>query len=275
MHGTVDNEGTLSARANWRWTESLVTRTNTQLAAGSGQAMVQLDQDYTGKDFSASLKTINPSVLDGGLTGIYIGSYMQALTRGLALGLEAVWQRQALNTPPEAIVSYAARYRSDDWIASAQLQPDTSLNTSYWRRLTDKVEVGADLTVQFQPGPGSRAALMGAEPRRDATATVGAKYDFRASTFRAQADSTGKVSTVLEKRVLPFVQVTFAGELDQAKVSGWARARRFYRDSRANEPRAQQTAKVGLGISVEVPNDDIMEQQQEMMASSSVTPPPY
>jgi mitochondrial import receptor subunit TOM40 len=195
------------------------------LAAGAGQSIMQIDQDYTGKDFSASLKSLNPSVLDGGLTGIFIGSYLQSVTPGLALGLEAVWQRQAMNTPPEAVLSYVARYKGNDWIASAQLQSESAFNTSYWRRLTDKVEVGADLNIQFQPGMG-RGALMGGDLRKEGTATIGAKYDFRASTFRAQADSTGKLSALLEKRVLPFVQVIFAGELDQLKVSdqcyGWS-----------------------------------------------------
>jgi hypothetical protein len=32
--------------------------------------LVQIDNDYTGRDFSASLKAFNPSCLEGGLTGI-------------------------------------------------------------------------------------------------------------------------------------------------------------------------------------------------------------
>jgi mitochondrial import receptor subunit TOM40 len=178
-----------------------------QIASGPGQSMIQIDQDYTGKDFSASLKSLNPSILDGGLTGILIGSYLQSVTPGLALGMEAMWQRAALHTGPETVVSYVARYRGADWIASAQLQAQGAIQTSYWRRLTDRVEVGADLNLQFQPGMGG-GGLMGSGLRKEG----------RASTFRAQADSTGRLSALLEKRVLPFVQVTFAGELDQLKV---------------------------------------------------------
>ena len=178
--------------------------------------MFQLDNDYTGKDFTASLKSLNPSFLEGGLTGIYIASYLQAVTPSLALGLEMMWQRAAVNTGPETATSYVAKYKGSDWIASAQLQAQGAINTSYWRRLTEKVEVGADLSLQFQPGMGGRGGLLGA--RKEATTTLGAKYDFRQSTFRAQVDSAGRLSCLLEKRVLPYVQLTFAGELDQFKV---------------------------------------------------------
>ena len=179
---------------------------------------MQIDQDYTGKDFSASIKAINPSTLDGGVTGVFVGSYLQSITPGLALGMEAVWQRAAMNTGPEAMVSYAAKYKGSDWIASAQLQAQGALSTTYWRKLTDKVEVGAELNLQFKPGGAGGSPLMGGEMGKEGTATLGAKYDFRASTFRAQADSAGRLSALLEKRVLPFVQVTIAGELDHLKV---------------------------------------------------------
>lgn len=180
--------------------------------------MLQVDNDYTGKDFTASIKSINPSMLEGGLTGIFIGSYLQSVTPSLAVGLEAIWQRAAVNTGPETAISYYAKYKGSDWIASAQMQAQGTISTSYWRRLTDKVEAGVDLNLQFAPGMGGRDGLMGSGMRKEGTTTLGAKYDFRASTFRAQVDSSGRLSCVLEKRVAPPVQLTFAGELDQFKV---------------------------------------------------------
>ena len=215
MQGTIDNEGQLMARCNYKWTDSFITKTQTQIAPGQG--MLQVENEYVGRDFTASVKSINPSALDGGLTGIYVGQYLQSITRGLALGLEAVWQRQAMSAPPESVVSYFAKYKGSDWIATAQLAQG-ALSTTYWRKLKEKVEVGAELSVQMQPGMPGRAGLMGGPLRREALATLGAKYDFRASTFRAQIDSSGRLSTLLEKRVLPSVQVSFAGEVDQFKV---------------------------------------------------------
>lgn len=180
--------------------------------------MLQVDNDYTGKDFTASIKSINPSILEGGLTGIFIGSYLQSVTPSLAVGLEAIWQRAAVNTGPDTAISYYAKYKGVDWIASAQMQAQGTISTSYWRRLTDKVEAGVDLNLQFAPGVGGRGGLMGSGMRKEGTTTLGAKYDFRASTFRAQIDSSGRLSCLLEKRVAPPVQLTFAGELDQFKV---------------------------------------------------------
>ena len=218
LQGNVDNDGQLSARFNYRWTPALVTKTNAQIAPGPGQAMLQIDHDYTGKDFTASVKSLNPSILEGGVTGIFIGSYLQSITPSLALGLEAMWQRAALNTGPETAISYCAKYKGSDWIASAQLHAQGAMETSYWRRLTDRVEAGVSLNLQFA-GMRGGGAMMGGGIRKEGVTTLGAKYDFRASTFRAQVDSSGRLSCLLEKRVAQPVQLTFAADMDHFKVS--------------------------------------------------------
>lgn len=217
MQASLDNDGQLSAQGNYRWTNHFVTKVHAQMASGPGQTMVNLNNEYTGKDFSASIKSINPSLIDGGLTGLFIGSYLQSLTPSLAVGLEAMWQRAALNAGPETALSYCAKYKGSDWIASAQVQGQGAVSTSYWRRLTEKVEAGVDLNLQFAPGLGG-GGMMGSGVGKEGTATAGAKYDFRTSTFRAQLDSSGRLSCLVEKRVLPPVQITFAGEMDHFKV---------------------------------------------------------
>ena len=188
-----------------------------QIAPAPGQAMVSVDNDYSGDDFSASLKSINPSIVEGVLTGIFVASYLQSLTPKLAVGMEAMWQRAAINAGPETAISYCMKYKGLNWIASAQLAEQGVLSTSYWKRLTDKVEAGVDLNLQFAPGLGS-GGLMGNGSRKEGSTTIGAKYDFKQSTFRAQVDSTGKLSCLYEKRVLPPVQLVFAGEMDHSKV---------------------------------------------------------
>lgn len=182
--------------------------------------MIQVDNEYTGRDFTASLKALNPSILEGGLTGIFIASYLQSITPRVALGLEAVWQRSGVDTGPETALSYCAKYTGNDWIASAQLQAQGAVNATYWRRITDKVEAGADLNLQFLGLGRARGGggLLGGGMGREGVATVGAKYDFRNSTYRAQLDSSGKLGSYLEKRVAPALQVTFAGEYDYFKV---------------------------------------------------------
>ena len=216
MQGNVDNDGQISARTNYKWNDFLTTKIDLQ--SSSMQSMLQVDNEFTGRDFSAGVKAMNPSVLEGGISGIVIASYLQSVTPKLALGLEAMWNRAGLSAPPEMAVSYCARYKGSDWIASAQILAQGAVNTSYWRRLTDKVEAGADLQLQFAPGIGGRG-LMGGGLRKDGSATAGLKYDFTTSSFRAQVDSSGKLACLLEKRVLPPVQITFAGEMDPFRVS--------------------------------------------------------
>ncbi|KAI9667239.1 MAG: translocase of outer mitochondrial membrane [Bathelium mastoideum] len=255
LQSTLDSDRTLNARFNYRWNPRLVTKTSAQLAPGAaGPGMLSLEHDYSGADFSASLKAVNPWPLDDRLSGIYIASYLQSVTPRLALGLEAVWQRANPADAPQTAISYAARYKGDEWIGSAQLLAQGAVQTSYWRRLTDKVEAGVDLNLQFAglggaAGGAGGAMLGGAGAKKEGVATLGAKYDFRMSSFRAQIDSQGKLGCLLEKRVANPVQIVFAGELDHIK----------------------NQAKIGLGVSIEAASEDVLAEQEK--AQNAPTPP--
>ncbi|CEJ80955.1 Putative Mitochondrial import receptor subunit TOM40 [[Torrubiella] hemipterigena] len=237
--GNVDNEGSLSGRFNFRWTDKLVSKAQLSISPG-GQDMAQFEHEYTGDDFSSSLKMLNPSFLEGGMTGIYIGSYLQSVTPKLALGMETLWQRPSLSQGPECAVSYCARYKSADWVATAQLQAAMgTLNTTFWRRLSDKVQAGVDMSLGLVPTAGG---MMGGGLQKEGVTTIGAKYDFRMSTFRAQVDSKGKISCLLEKRVAPPVMMTFAADIDHFT----------------------QQAKLGLGVSIEAAPEELQDQTEAM-----------
>lgn len=167
--------------------------------------MIQLEQDYQGLDYSANIKAMNPLLTD--FTGIYVGNYVQSVTKNLALGLEAVLQRPAPELA-ETSISYLIRYAGTNrnWIATAQLQAIGVLQATYWQKLSEKVEVAADLQ------------MLAAPSRRDAVATLGTKYDLRMASFRAQIDSTGKVSAYLEQRFAPSLAFLLSGEIDHFKV---------------------------------------------------------
>ncbi len=180
--------------------------------------MVQLEHDYTGKDFSGSLKMLNPSLLNGGLTGIFIGNYLQSVTPKLALGLEGVWQRAALSQPPDSVLSYCARYAASNWVATAQLQPLSAISTTYWRRLSENVQAGVEMTLSLVPSAAGGGLMGGGGLQKDGVTVFGAKYDFRMSTFRAQLDSRGKLGVLLEKRVAAPVAMSFAVDIDHAAV---------------------------------------------------------
>lgn len=150
------------------------------------------------------------------MTGIYIGSYLQSVTPKLALGMEALYQRPSLSQGPECAVSYCARYKAEDWIATAQIQAAMgTLNTTFWKRISEKVQAGVDMSLGLVPSAGG---VMGGGLQKEGVTAIGAKYDFRMSTFRAQVDSKGKLSCVLEKRVAPPVMMTFAADIDHFTV---------------------------------------------------------
>ncbi|KIL69759.1 hypothetical protein M378DRAFT_175876 [Amanita muscaria Koide BX008] len=216
LQGGVDHDGNVNARLNHGWTPTNVTKAQGQFSSQAGHNMIQLEHDYQGRDYSLNLKAVNPWPAD--LTGIYIGGYLQSVTKNLALGFETLYQRPSPEMS-ETSTSYVAKYTGNDknWIATAHLQPAGMLQASYWQKLSEKVDVAADLQVILAP------------TRRDALATLGAKYDLRLSTFRAQVDSTGKVSALLEQRFTPAFAFLVSGEIDHFK----------------------NAAKVGVGVMIE------------------------
>lgn len=250
LQGTFSSDQTVQAIGNIRWTPRWVTRTQTQIDPRSPQSVLQVENEYHGDDFSASVKLLNPSIMEGGLTAIVIGDYMQAITSRFAVGLEGVWQRPSMGQKPETAMSYAARYKTPEWIASAQLHATGQLGASYWRRLSDKLEAGVDCQLQFAPGMGGAGMFGGM--RKEGQTTVGVKYNFLTSVYRAQIDSTGKVGCVLEKRIAPSISINFAAEIDQWK----------------------NTHKLGLGVSLEGSPEELDQKMQDP-ALQNETPPPY
>ncbi|KAG5362608.1 Mitochondrial import receptor subunit TOM40 [Yarrowia sp. B02] len=239
MQGNIDNDYSVAARMQYSWSKECVSKVNAQLQNGQ-PAMIQLEQDLQGADFSINFKSLNPSVLSGHVSGVYIGSLLQSLTPKLAVGLEAMYSAQDARIG-EAAVSYFGRYVSGDWVASAQLQQMGMVQASFWRKITDKVEAGVEANLALL---GKINPMMGGTTGPEGTTTIGAKYEFRQSVYRGQIDSTGKVSCLLERRVLPVVSLLFAGEIDHV----------------AN------TSKVGLGLQFEAGADEeMMAQQQQMM----------
>ncbi|KAK7054876.1 translocase of outer mitochondrial membrane [Paramarasmius palmivorus] len=241
LQGGVDHDGNVNARMNHGWTSNFVSKMQAQISSQPGHNLLQLEQDYQGQDFNLNAKAVNLWPTD--MTGIFVGSYLQSVTKNLAFGTEWLLQR---STPEasELIATYLAKYTSSDksWIATAQLQPAGILQTTYWQKLSEKVEFAADLQ------------LMASPMRRDAIATLGAKYDLRLSTFRAQLDSTGKVSALLEQRFTPTFAFLMSGEIDHFKNS----------------------AKVGVGVMIESSTltQEEMEAQMQALQQQAPSPPP-
>lgn len=197
--------------------------------------MLQAEHDILGDHYSINLKTINPGLLDG--TGIHIGSIFHSISPRLSAGFETVAHYPAPGQF-ETATSYMAKLTSlptasslasaaltpvgqapiampfnPQWTATAQLQSTGNIQATYYQKLSDKVDVALDFQTVMQP-----ASMMG-PAKRDAVATLGAKYDFRLATFRAQMDSTWKVGMLLEQRFTPAFAFLVGGEVDHKKVS--------------------------------------------------------
>lgn len=212
--GNMDTDGQLSMRLNYQWTPCLISKIQMQLASVTGQSVVQLEQDYQGPDTSINVKYMNPSILDNGLTGIVVASFLQTITPKLALGIEGVLQKPPSAAGPEdTMLSYVGRYVEKNWIATVQMATQGIYSFTYWRRLSPKVQVGAECELVTASPDMTPLSVI----KKDGVTAIGAKYEFMNSVFRGQIDTTGKVSCLLEKRLANALMFTFSGELDHSK----------------------------------------------------------
>lgn len=188
-----------------------------------------MEHEHAGLDYTVNARAVNPSPIDG--SGIYIGSYLQSLTKNLALGLETIYQKSPegseisstyllkytggpLPPPGPVTIPLAGQLTppqngaaAGTWIATAQFQPIGLLQASYYHKLSSQVEVAADLQ------------LIAAPMKRDAVASIGAKWDLRMASFKAQLDSGGRVSAMLEQRFAPNFAFVLTGEIDHLRAS--------------------------------------------------------
>lgn len=224
MQGGVDHDGTVNGRFNSGWDERNISKVQVQvrqiflsvihdvhscpqLSSSPGMgSMIQMEHDYLGQDYSVNVKALNPSPVN--LSGIFMANYLQSLTKNFALGGEVLLSKGGPPGAPPFTSSYMAKYTGSakNWIATAHVQPQGVLSATYWQKINEKVDAAADLTIINTPA------------KREGTATLGVKYDLRMASFRAQLDSSGKVSALLEQRFAPSFQFLVSGEIDHFKV---------------------------------------------------------
>ncbi|ORE08132.1 hypothetical protein BCV72DRAFT_96946 [Rhizopus microsporus var. microsporus] len=202
LQGTMDNDTNLNGVFRHAWSNKYVTKVVAQFTNMPGHSMVQLEQEVNGSDYSLNFKTMNANPLE--MTGLYMASYLQSVTQSLVVGSEIVLQRPTRDME-ETAMSLVGKYTGKDFIATAQFQGMGAIQASYYQRINEKVDFGVELNLMAQGG------------RREAVATVGGKFDFRAATFRGQIDTTGRVSAVLEEKMAPGFSFLISGDLDHMK----------------------------------------------------------
>ncbi|KAH9180557.1 eukaryotic porin-domain-containing protein [Lactarius sanguifluus] len=216
LQGNVDHEGNVSGRFQQNWSGSNISKVQAQLGMQAGHTMIQLEHDYSGLDYTLNGKVINPSPLDG--SGIYVGSYLQSVTKKLALGIETLYQR----APDQAEVSssYLAKLTGSDgkWIATAQFPADRCTPSNLLAQAEREGGGGGRLA-----GHCLRPCAVMLSPPSVRSMTCACRRSGLSWTLRA------KYRQLLEQRFAPSFAFTVAGEIDHFK----------------------NAAKVGVGVMIE------------------------
>lgn len=180
--------------------------TTLQISNQPGQSMVQLESDWVGSGgTSINLKAINPNPTDG--NGIFTFALLQSLSKSLAVGGEIIAQKVSDSPAIEQGINLGMRWKvKEDSTFTATLQQFVALQTSYHHRVSEKVELATEMQM----------LLVG--PRKDAVTSVGAKFEYRQATLRAQLDSTGRVGMVLEEKLFPGFGLLLSGEIDHVRA---------------------------------------------------------
>ncbi|KAI9593800.1 mitochondrial import receptor subunit tom40 [Syncephalis fuscata] len=201
LQGTLEMDGSVQARVHHAISKALTFKCSAQLTSKEEHCMFQGEMDYQGDDYTMNLKSINPWI-EG--TGVFVGSYLQSITKQLSLGAECIVQKPTVDME-QTQMALVARLKEKDAVTTVHLQGMGIAQASYYQRVNEKVEVGAELQ------------LAATKARREAICTVGAKFDFHQATLRAQADTTGRISMLLEEKIFPGFTFTVSGDLDHMK----------------------------------------------------------
>lgn len=204
LHGLLDTNGIFQGKYHYTANPALTLKMQAQVSQQPGQSMLQTEVEWQGADCTLNVKAINPDVAEGG-AGIYTVSLLQSVSRHLSLGVETIGQKASAREPLETGYNVAARYAGEGWVAAVNLQQLVALQASYWHRVNERVELGTECQM----------LLFG--PRRDAVATMGAKFDYRQALIRTQLDTAGKVGLVYEERLFPGFSLLLSGELDHVR----------------------------------------------------------
>eukprot|EP00045_Choanoeca_perplexa_P018593 m.293171 g.293171 ORF g.293171 m.293171 type:complete len:305 (-) comp18820_c0_seq1:37-951(-) len=194
----IDHKGSLMTQIIHEFSKSFRLRTQLQ-TEGSDFKGVQVEADYTGGDFTSSLKAVNVDFLAG--TGIWIGSYLQKVTSSLAMGAECMYQYGPGGE--QAVPSFAGRYRGSNFTATSTLSPAGMLEASYHHQYTETIQFGTNMDINLQQG--------------SCNANVGFQTNFKTSVVRGQVSSQGVVSSYYEKQLAPAVNFILSMMVDHAK----------------------------------------------------------
>ena len=179
------------------------------------------DLDFAGTTSSTQLKLARNI---HGVQGTHLGcSYVQAITKWLALGGEGVLQVMQ----PAANFTSALKWTGDKWsgVASWTMAPAQpgQLALGYARTVSpNRVTLGTELNVAPATG--------------DATYSAGAEFALKQSRVNLAIDGTGRMQSCVEAVLSPVAKLLFSAEM----TLGWA----------AEQGKPRDSFKFGYGLQI-------------------------
>jgi len=242
MQGNIDGSGMLYGQLKYDWASSgQVTKLVAQLPPRGGMQMMpsmfSIDHDIVGDSAAVTFQVVNPSLATS--SAAFSTTFLQAITRNLSIGggLISPMKNGQFGEIGGQLRAKYSRLQSpltssvNDWMVTTEAALDGSgVNAGYWQKLDSQVEAGAELDTRISPQSGKRETL----------ASVGLKYEFRTSLYRAQVDSTGKIAAHLTQQLNPMMAFIVSGEIDQWK----------------------NTSRFGIGLQLETTNMDELNAMQ-------------
>jgi len=192
--GDIDPAGNVNANVIHQMTPNLRCKFASQIQ-NSKVTAAQLTTDYKGADYTASLTIGNPNIINE--SGVFVGHYLQSVTKQLALGGELAYQYgPAVPGGQMAVMSAAARYINGlaTWSGTAGL---SGVHLCYYRKASEQLQFGVEVETNFRV--------------QEAVGTIGYQIDLPKAdiVFRGMVDTNWTVAAVMEKKLQP-LPFTFA-----------------------------------------------------------------
>ncbi|KAF8068474.1 hypothetical protein N665_1149s0011 [Sinapis alba] len=189
--GRVMTDGRLNARVKADISDKLILKANAQLTGEPHLSHAVFNFDYMGKDYRAQLQLGNSALIGA--------TYIQSVTPRLSMGGEVFWA----GVPRKSGIGYAARYETDQMVASAQVASTGAVVMNYVQKISEKVSLATDFVYNYFS--------------RDVVASVGYDYILRQSRVRGKVDSNGVTSALLEERLSMGLNFLLSAEVDHKK----------------------------------------------------------
>ncbi|XP_057301132.1 mitochondrial import receptor subunit TOM40 homolog [Hydractinia symbiolongicarpus] len=183
--GDIDNSGSLSAQIIHQFTNRIKGKCVVQTQQKEF-AMVQVDADYRGDDYTATCTLGNIDVINE--SGIIVNHYLHQLTENLDVGAELLYHYG--QGQESAVLSLASRYSTEKWVAAGQINP-AGWHASYYHKGNDNISVGVDYEYSSR--------------MQDSCVSLGYQVDIPKAnvTFRGLVDTNWTVAGFFEKRLHP------------------------------------------------------------------------